>query len=56
MMPSLASRISSSFGIASARSIFAIKPGLWPKSAAATLQSWRAISMSVAFFGKLTAT
>jgi len=56
MMPSLARRISSSLGIASARSILAIMPGRWPYSAAATLHSWRAISMSVAFLGKLTAT
>src|SRR5450830_299199 len=32
------------------------RPGLWRYSAAATLHSWRAISMSVAFLGKLTAT
>ncbi len=56
MMPSLTLRISSRRGMASARSIFAIRPGLWRNSAAATLHSWRAISMSVAFFGKLTAT
>ena len=34
----------------------AINPGLWLNSAAATLHNWRAISMSVAFLGKLTAT
>ena len=56
MMPSEALRIASSVGIASARSILAISPGLWRHSSPATLHSWRAISMSVAFFGKLTAT
>ena len=56
MMPSEARKISSSLGIASARSILAISPGLWPNSAAATLHNWRAISMSVAHLGKLTAT
>ncbi len=38
------------------RSILAISAGLWRYSSPATLHSWRAISMSVAFFGKLTAT
>ena len=56
MMPSETCRISSRRGMASARSILAIRPGLWPYWAAATLHSWRAISMSVAFLGKLTAT
>ncbi len=56
MMPSDTLRMLASSGIASARSIFAISAGLCPKAAPATLQSWRASSMSVAFFGKLTAT
>ena len=56
MMPSLARKISSKWGMASKRSILAISPGLCLKGSAATLQSWRAISMSVAFLGKLTAT
>ena len=56
MMPSDTRRISSRRGMASARSIFAISAGRWPYSAAATLHSWRAISMSMAFLGKLTAT
>ena len=55
MMPSEARKISSKRGIASARSILAISPGLCLYWAAATLASWRAISMSVAFLGKLTA-
>ena len=55
MMPSLAFKMASRCGIASLRSIFAISPGLWRHGSPATLASWRAISMSVAFFGKLTA-
>ncbi len=55
MMPSDAFRICSSAGIASLRSIFAISCGLWRHGSPATLASWRAISMSVALFGKLTA-
>ena len=39
MMPSLANKISCNLGIASARSILAIRPGLWPYSPAATLHS-----------------
>ena len=45
----------SRLGIASVRSILAIIAGLWRCDSPATLASWRAISMSVAFFGKLTA-
>ena len=52
----VARRMASRCGMASARSILAIRPGLWRYSAAATLHNWRAISMSVAFLGKLTAT
>ena len=55
MMPSLALRICSSTGMASLRSIFAISAGLWRQGSPATLASCRAISMSVAFLGKLTA-
>ena len=55
MMPSETRRMFSSSGMASARSILAIRPGLWP-AGAATWHSWRASSMSVAVFGKLTAT
>ena len=55
MMPSDARKISSKRGIASARSILAISPGLCLYWAAATFANWRAISMSVAFLGKLTA-
>ncbi len=55
MMPSEARRICSSTGIASLRSILAIRPGRWCQGSPATLASWRAISMSVALFGKLTA-
>ncbi len=55
MMPSEAFRIDSSAGIASLRSILAISCGLWRHFSPATLPSWRAISMSVALFGKLTA-
>ncbi len=55
MMPSLAFRMDSRLGIASVRSILAIIAGLWRFDSPATLASWRAISMSVAFFGKLTA-
>ena len=55
MMPSLACRMLSSTGIASLRSILAISAGLWRHGSPATLASWRAISMSVALFGKLTA-
>ena len=39
MMPSLASRMDSSRGIASARSILAIRNGRWPRPAPATWQS-----------------
>ena len=56
MMPSLTRRMASRCGMASARSILAIIIGLWPKGSPATLESWRAISMSVAFLGKDTAT
>ncbi|MCY1239711.1 hypothetical protein D9M72_525210 [compost metagenome] len=58
MMPSEACRISSSTPgwMASTRSILAIMRALWPCGWPATAASWRAISMSVAFFGKLTAT
>ncbi|MNT20344.1 hypothetical protein D3C72_1556500 [compost metagenome] len=56
MMPSETRRMSSRCGMASARSILAIRPGRWRYSAAATMHSWRAISMSVAVLGKLTAT
>ena len=56
MMPSEARKISSKWGIASKRSILAIKPGLCLNGSAATLHNCRAISMSVAFLGKLTAT
>ena len=55
MMPSLARRMASSCGMASLRSILAIIAGLWRQGSPATLANWRAISMSVAFFGKLTA-
>ncbi len=55
MMPSLAWTMLSSTGMASLRSILAISPGLWRHGSPATLASWRAISMSVALFGKLTA-
>ena len=55
MMPSLALRMASSCGMASLRSILAISAGLWRCASPATLASWRAISMSVALFGKLTA-
>ncbi len=55
MMPSLARRMLSSTGMASLRSILAISPGLWRHRSPATLASWRAISMSVALLGKLTA-
>ena len=55
MMPSLACRIASSSGMASARSILAIRPGRWPLRAASS-HSRRASRMSSAFFGKLTAT
>ncbi|MCY1555918.1 hypothetical protein D9M68_926190 [compost metagenome] len=56
MMPSEASRISCSAGMASARSILAIIIGLWSHASPAILASWRAMTMSVAFFGKDTAT
>ena len=52
MMPSDASRISCRAGMASARSILAIIIGLWWYASPAILASWRAISMSVAHFGK----
>ncbi len=55
MMPSLALRMASSWGMASLRSILAISPGRWRQGSPATLASWRAISMSVALLGKLTA-
>ena len=55
MMPSLAFRISARCGMASLRSILAIIAGRCRVASPATLASWRAISMSVAFFGKLTA-
>ena len=55
MIPSDALRIDSSAGIASVRSIFAMRWVLCLYGSPATLASWRAISMSVAFFGKLTA-
>ncbi|MCY1384324.1 hypothetical protein D9M69_725670 [compost metagenome] len=56
MMPSDTLRMLASSGMASARSILAINAGLCPMDAPATLQSWRASSISVAFLGKLTAT
>ena len=50
MMPSLAFRMFSSSGMASARSILAIRPGRWP-SVLDMFTGWRASSMSVAFLG-----
>ena len=55
MMPSLAFKMLSSAGIASLRSIFAMSAGLCFQGSPATLANCRAISMSVEFFGKLTA-
>ena len=55
MMPSLALRMASSCGMASLRSILAISAGLCRYGSPATFASCRAISMSVAFLGKLTA-
>ncbi len=56
MMPSLAFKILAKWGIASARSILAIKLALCLNGSPATLHNWRASSMSVALCGKLTAT
>src|SRR5260221_98016 len=56
MTASVPSSTALATSLTSARSILAIRPGLWSYWAAATLHSWRAISMSVAFLGKLTAT
>ena len=56
MMPSAASRISFSSGIASARSILAMICGFTPCFSPAIVASWRAISTSVRFFTNDTAT
>ena len=56
MMPSVASRISLSIGIASARSIFAMMSGFTPCFSPAMVASWRAISTSVRFLTNETAT
>ena len=56
MMPSDASRISRSFGMASARSIFAMICGFMPCFSPAIDVSWRAISTSVRLLTNETAT